>query len=295
MLSNKYSKVLGLALCMTPSLLWGATNAESDSWMTWALDNVLIILIAMVVALVMLALWNTVNTMINHETKRVLDQQGIEVTSDKLSRESIFSKLYNKLSGLVPMEKENDLDLGHNYDGIRELDNSLPPWWLYLFYFTIIFGIGYLYIYHYSGIGSSSREAYAADMEQARIQRSAFLFKQANLVNEENVVAVTESGGLEEGQKVFTSLCASCHGQLGEGGVGPNFADRYWIHGGSINDVFKTIKYGVPEKGMISWQTQLQPVTMQQVASYILTLQGTNPPNQKAPQGELYEAEVAGN
>ena len=79
-----------------------------------------------------------------------------------------------------------------------------------------------------------------------------------------------------------------CHGQKGEGLVGPNFADEYWIHGGGIKNVFKVIKYGVPDKGMIAWQAQLKPADMQKVGSYILTLQGTNPPNPKAPQGTIW-------
>ena len=92
-----------------------------------------------------------------------------------------------------------------------------------------------------------------------------------------------------QGELIFKSFCAACHGQKGEGTVGPNFTDEYWIHGGGIQNVFKTIKYGVPDKGMIAWAAQLKPADMQKVASYILTLKGTNPPNPKAPQGEIWK------
>ena len=102
------------------------------------------------------------------------------------------------------------------------------------------------------------------------------------------MVALASESDLASGKKIYTMHCVACHGTLGEGGVGPNFADEYWIHGGSIKDLFKVIKYGVPEKGMISWQTQLRPREMQEVSSYILQFQGTNPPNAKAPQGEKY-------
>ena len=104
---------------------------------------------------------------------------------------------------------------------------------------------------------------------------------------------VSESSLVAEGELIFKNSCAACHGQLGEGGVGPNFTDDYWIHGGGIKDLFKTIKYGVPEKGMISWQSQLKPGDMQNVASYILSLRGTNPPNQKEAQGALWTGDAA--
>ncbi|MEX2379622.1 MAG: cytochrome c, partial [Vicingaceae bacterium] len=94
-----------------------------------------------------------------------------------------------------------------------------------------------------------------------------------------------------KGAAIYQGNCATCHGQLGEGGAGPNLTDDYWIHGGSIKDIFSTVKYGVPEKGMISWQTQFSPEQMQQVSSYIMTLVGTNPPNQKDAEGELYVPE----
>ena len=100
-----------------------------------------------------------------------------------------------------------------------------------------------------------------------------------------------DEAALAAGETIFLSKCASCHGQLGEGGVGPNLTDRYWVHGGSISDIFATIKYGVPEKGMISWQSQLRPKNMQQVASFIKTLEGTDPPNQKDKEGTLYQPE----
>jgi cytochrome c oxidase cbb3-type subunit 3 len=109
------------------------------------------------------------------------------------------------------------------------------------------------------------------------------------LIDENSVELSLDAGDIASGKEIFITKCAACHGQQGEGGVGPNFADKYWIHGGDINSLFKTIKYGVPSKGMISWQSQLSPKEMQQVSSFIITLEGTNPPNQKEPQGELYD------
>ena len=285
---NDKKQILALAaLVSLPSMLM-AQAANSKSTLDWVFDNLLLIFIAMMVIAALVSLFTTMETIVKSKQKEFLAEHGISMPEES-ETDSVFSKMWDKLIGMVPMEKEKDIDLGHDYDGIRELDNSLPPWWLYLFYFTIIWGVGYFYIYQMSDIGASQQEEYEQAMEIAEDQRRAFLFKQANLVNESNVMRLTEAAELAEGEQLFKSQCASCHGMLGEGGVGPNFTDKYWIHGGDIKDLFRTIKYGVPEKGMISWQTQLKPASMQKVASYILTLQGTDPPNQKKAEGELYE------
>ena len=178
--------------------------------------------------------------------------------------------------------------MDHNYDGIRELDNSLPPWWVALFYISIAFAVVYYTYYHIAGMGLSSHEQYEQEVEEAKEAVALFLSRQANLVDETNVEVLTDEGEVALGKTIYDVNCVACHGTLGEGGVGPNFADEYWISGGDIKDLFRTIKYGVPEKGMISWQAQLRPAEMQRVASYILTFQGTDPPNAKEPQGELY-------
>ncbi len=193
------------------------------------------------------------------------------------------------LTNAVPVTEEDSIDMGHNYDGIRELDNKLPPWWKYGFYASILFAFAYMYFYHFSDTGWSSLKEYEAEMAEAAVIKEQYLQKVGNMVNEENVSVLQDASDLAAGEKVYTTFCVACHGSQGEGGIGPNFADAYWIHGGSINDIFSIIKYGAPEKGMISWQSQLRPVEMQQVASYILSLQGSNPPNAKEPQGELYQ------
>jgi cytochrome c oxidase cbb3-type subunit 3 len=130
-------------------------------------------------------------------------------------------------------------------------------------------------------------------MEEAEEAIQAYLAKQADTVDETNVEMLADENEIALGESLYKANCAACHGQLGEGGVGPNLTDDYWIHGGSIKDVFKTIKYGVPEKGMISWKSQLRPTDMHKVSSFIMTLKGTNPPNAKEPQGEIYNEEPA--
>ncbi|TAE47241.1 MAG: cytochrome C oxidase subunit III, partial [Bacteroidetes bacterium] len=189
------------------------------------------------------------------------------------------------------------IDLGHNYDGIRELDNSLPPWWKWGFYFTIAWGLVYVWHFHVSeialakvlfGPGISSAEEYNIAMKEADEQKEVYLAKVGNQIDEKNVTLVTDAEGLANGKTIFTTNCVVCHGANGEGGVGPNLTDKFWIHGGSVNKVFATIEYGVPAKGMIPWLGQLKPKEIQNVASYILSLQGTNPANPKAPEGTEY-------
>lgn len=196
-------------------------------------------------------------------------------------------------SAAATLEKE--IEMEHEYDGIRELDNTLPSWWTWMFYASIVFAVVYLYYYHFSGHGALSLDEYKKEIAEAEIAKSAFMEKAANLVNENTVVALKESADLKNGEKTYSGLCVPCHGAAGEGkpSLGPNLTDEYWLHGGSIKDVFKTIKFGVTGKAMIAWQDQLSPRQIQEVASYVLSLQGTNPPNAKEPEGQLYTPQDA--
>lgn len=238
-------------------------------------------------------------------TKRLIhleaEKHGVVLPEDTYSsrpdalHDDFFTRLRKKYwENPVPQEREGEITLDHNYDGIRELDNHLPPWWVNMFILTIIWAFGYMYFYHWGGGGVNQAEEYKQEVETAKKEIAIALAGKANAVDESNVVALTESADLGQGELIFKSTCAACHGQNGEGTVGPNFTDEYWLHGGGIKNVFKTIKYGVPEKGMIAWSSQLKPSDMQKVASYILTLKGTNPPNPKAPQGVIWQDEVAG-
>jgi cytochrome c oxidase cbb3-type subunit 3 len=185
-------------------------------------------------------------------------------------------------------EKVKDELLDHDYDGIQELDNELPPWWLWLFYITIIWGVVYMIYYHVLGTGPSSAEEYQMEMV-----RAAEMYQQpggdaAGAVEQEviKVAALTDEQSLAEGKTIYTKNCVPCHGNNGEGTVGPNLTDDYWIHGAAMQDMVITITNGVPAKGMISWAPILTPEEIVKVASYIRTLHGTNPPNPKAPEGE---------
>jgi cytochrome c oxidase cbb3-type subunit III len=186
-----------------------------------------------------------------------------------------------------PIEKDEltgDIIIsGHEYDNIKELDNKLPKWWLWLFYITIIFALAYVINYHFMNAPLQNQE-YQNEMAEAKA-----LYKNAPgaaTLDTANLVAMTDEASLNAGKEVFTKNCVACHLAQGQGLVGPNLTDEFWIHGCSIQKIVATITIGVPDKGMISWKDQLNPEQIKQVASYILTLKGTNPPNPKAPQGD---------
>ncbi|MEX0883718.1 MAG: c-type cytochrome, partial [Cyclobacteriaceae bacterium] len=175
---------------------------------------------------------------------------------------------------------------------IVELDNFMPPWLKYVFYMSIAFAVIYFVNYSVLGIGETQYEEYEEELALAAEEAELFKASGATTIDETNVEFDKSGPAIEAGKELYETNCAACHALDGGGGVGPNFTDQYWIHGGSINDVFSVVKYGVVEKGMIPWQDQLSPEQMQQVSSYILTMQGSTPANPKAPQGELYEEEI---
>jgi cytochrome c oxidase cbb3-type subunit 3 len=198
------------------------------------------------------------------------------------------TRFIHVLTDAVPVEREAEVMLDHEYDGIRELDNNLPPWWVWMFYVTIIFAVVYLAYFHVLPFGVSQDNEYLAEVKQAEIDKQAYLAQAKNLIDENSITLLTDPADLSAGKKIYLENCQACHAADGGGGVGPNFTDQYWIHGGGLSDIFKTIKYGVPAKGMIAWQAQLKPIQMAQVTSYIKTLQGTTPLSPKEPQGEIW-------
>src|ERR1043166_5482644 len=181
------------------------------------------------------------------------------------------------------MHDPNDpLLLDHEADGIRELDNNLPRGWCWLFYFTIIFAAGYMGYYHVLALGKSSIAEYTADRAAGDKVKSASMDKfESNLGTLEPAKDVA---AIAAGRQTFGILCAPCHRPDGGGLVGPNLCDDYWIHGSNFVDSVKTIWNGVPEKGMITWKTTLNPRQIYEVASYIYTLRGTKPVNPKPPE-----------
>lgn len=195
---------------------------------------------------------------------------------------------WDKINAFKPLDKEATIDTGHNYDGIRELNNITPPWFTITFIGTIIFGAAYLYRYHVAYSAPSQIQEYEIALKESEAKKLEYLKTQKNVIDENSVVLLKE-GEYEEGKVIFKTACAVCHGDKGQGLVGPNMTDDYWIHGGSVKDIFSTIKYGVLEKGMKSWKDDYSPNQIAQLTSFIKSLRGTSPPNPKAAQGDLYK------
>lgn len=221
---------------------------------------------------------------------RLLTASGQAEVAAKAVKKIPFWDRFHKA---VEIEKEGDIQLDHDYDGIHELDNDLPPWWKYGFIVTIFMAVIYLWYYHV-GNGPSQAEEYIAAVKKGEEEKAAYLAKAANNVDENTVTMITDGVQLSAAQNLFQSTCAACHAADGGGGVGPNLTDAYWLHGGSVKDVFKSIKYGIPDKGMKSWKDDFSPKQIAGLASYIKTLQGTTPAAPKEKQGELYNEDSGG-
>ncbi len=278
---NKAASVLLIALMALPATSAFAQAASPEAApLVVMTEDIFWVLLA--VNFLLLSLLFAILLLIKNLLKSLKSEEVAEVAPVKLD---IWA---GALNDAIPVEREGEIIMDHEYDGIRELDNNLPPWWVWGFYFTIAFAGVYLTYYHITGKGDLQIAEYEKSMEEGRLQKEAFLAKSGAKVDENSVVAFTEAAQLDKGKETFKTFCTACHGQAGEGGVGPNFADEYWINGGGIHNIFKTIKYGVPAKGMIAWEAQLTPVQIQEVGSYILTLKGTNPANPKEAQGDLW-------
>lgn len=218
-------------------------------------------------------------------TELVPEQQGAAKKS-QLGEwwANLDKKVFTKA---IPVEREADYLLDHNYDGIQELDNALPPWWKYGFYITVVVAVIYMFNFHVMGNGKNPSQEYVAEMEKAKIELEIFEANNKDKVDEKNV-PMADAAGLAEAKEYFIAKCKVCHGEKGEGLVGPNLTDDYWLHKGSLNDIYNTIKIGYADKGMQSWANDFTPKQISFLASYVKSLHGTNPPNPKAPQGELY-------
>ncbi|MDP3468667.1 MAG: cbb3-type cytochrome c oxidase N-terminal domain-containing protein [Daejeonella sp.] len=279
-----------IAILLTAGpLLAAETSAGRNTGNTFSEVVVILFLIALLFLIVSLVLLKTVQIMANEiknpslvtleEPKRMLEYSEWEAT------EKSSPGIWSKLMGLRPISEEKDIMMDHEFDGIVELDNPTPAWFMGLFYSTILFAVVYMLNYHVFEWSPLQDEEYAIEMKAAEVEKAAFLANSGELIDENSVKVSTEAGVIAAGKAVYTQNCIACHGVLGEGTVGPNLADDSWIHGGTVNDIFKTIKYGVPEKGMIAWEKTLTPKQTSDLSNYILSLQGTNPPNPKAPQG----------
>ncbi len=221
----------------------------------------------------------------------LLKEQKAKAAETATAKPPLLKLWWGRLNKFRPVEQETDIELDHEYDGIRELDNRLPPWWLYGFYVTIIFGVVYLWRYHVSYSAPLSREEFEIAVKKADEDVKAYLAQKGESVDENTVTVSVDAADLAEGKKIYVAACVACHKEDGGGMVGPNLTDDYWMHGGDIKSIFKTIKYGI--NAMPQWQTSYSNKQIAQVASYVMSLHGTNPPGAKAAEGELFKKENA--
>ncbi|MFV5688147.1 cbb3-type cytochrome c oxidase N-terminal domain-containing protein [Flavobacterium sp. ZT3R25] len=216
-----------------------------------------------------------------------------EANSLGLKEKEWFKNLIKSLTNTVPLENEGELLLEHDYDGIKELDNNLPPWWVYSFYACIVFALIYMVRFELLGADNQEMEL-KKEVTQAKIDIAEYMKTAPDLMDEKTVVLLTEPADLAAGKEIFTTNCAACHRADAGGQIGPNLTDVNWILGGGIKNLFHTITNGGRDgKGMIAWKGTLKPKEIQHVASYILSLQGSNPKDPKAPDGEVWVDENA--
>lgn len=198
-----------------------------------------------------------------------------------------LKKLLKSLTRSKAIEEEEKIVIDHDYDGIKELDNSLPPWWVYLFYATILFAAIYLVRYEVLG-GDNQIDEYEKEVAEAAKKLEVYKKTSPDVFDESAITQLTDESSLQRGKAVYNLNCASCHAEDGGGGIGPNLTDKYWILGGGIQNVYKVISQGGrPGKGMIAWKGNLKAEDIHKVGSYILSLQGTSPEKPKNAEGDI--------
>lgn len=298
-MKNKIFKVLFLMLLLflfivvvqVQEVVDGGLNFYFyDNFLFWFL----VVLAGIVIVVVIVVFFYFFNVMVKVNQICIFQEMGLEVYEKEVQKvkEFFWDCMYKWWIDVVFVEKEQDVMFDYDYDGIKELDNSLLFWWVVMFYIIIVFVVVYMIYYYFIDVGVGLVEEYEMEMECVEKVVQVFCVIQVNLVDEINVMMLIDVVGFEIGQNIFNVNCVVCYGMLGEGGVGLNMIDNYWIYGGDIKDIFKIVKYGVFEKGMIFWKFQLSVVDMYKVFSYILIFVGINLFNVKELQGDLYEFQV---
>lgn len=218
------------------------------------------------------------------------DEEKAKLAAEALhsQRNDWYQSIMKNFTQSVPVEKEKELLMDHDYDGIKELDNNLPPWWVYLFYACIVFAVVYMVRYEIMGAPDQDAEL-QAEMDQAKIEVAEYMKTAPDLMDENSVVLLDDAVSIEKGKEIFTTNCVACHRADGGGQIGPNLTDDYWILGGGIKNLFHTITNGGRDgKGMIAWKGTLKPKEIQAVSSYIISLRGSDPKEPKEPEGEVW-------
>ncbi|MEO5684857.1 MAG: cbb3-type cytochrome c oxidase N-terminal domain-containing protein [Chitinophagaceae bacterium] len=245
----------------------------------------------LIISVIFLELLIILGLLINVRILLKVEKEAVEKVAAAFAWKAKFIKYWALLNSFKSKEQEADIDLGHDYDGIRELDNRLPPWWLYGFYLTIIVAGIYLYRFHVSHTGPTGIQEYETAVARADIDTKEYLKSKGEAVDENTVTLLTDPGDMAEGKTFFLKSCVACHNEGGAGNVGPNLTDDYWLHGGDLKNVFRTIRYGI--NAMPQWQNSYSNKQIAELASYVKSLQGTRPANAKAPEGVLENDKAA--
>jgi len=249
-----------------------------------ALLLLLILVILISIELIFSAINNVSFQIMTAEQKqKVLAERALPIREKQW-----YKKIMQVLMKPAPDGQEKALLLAHDYDGIKELDNDLPPWWTYLFIGTIIFAAVYLVRFEILD-GDTQETEYAKEVAAANIAIEKWKKTAPDLMDEKTVTRLTEPADLAIGKEIYQTNCAACHRADGGGQIGPNLTDDHWILGGGIKNIFHTLVNGGRDgKGMVAWRGTLKPKEMQHVASYVMLLQGSNPKEPKAPEGEVW-------
>ena len=249
---------------------------------------IMVLIVAIAIEVTVSALNKILYLSLSEEKREALDAAEAE-ESTYLSRKA--ESLMQAMTKGKKIEEEHEIELDHNYDGIRELDNKLPPWWVYSFYLTIIFAVVYMARFHVFG-DYTQKEEFLAEVAQAEVDIEKWKEANKDFVNVDNVTMLEDESRLANGEQVYLQNCVACHKADGGGGIGPNLTDEHWILGGGIKNVFNTISEGGRSgKGMVAWKNSLSPSEMQEVASYVMTFEGTTPSEPKAPEGDIWKPE----
>ncbi|MBS9523295.1 c-type cytochrome [Litoribacter alkaliphilus] len=275
-----------LGLVTLPTLSAFAQATPTLDYTNWTSADLMLGAVIFMAGFVVLALLGLAYAL--YALKKVIDAQKAAEMGIIPEQVGFWKRLEYRLTDAVPVEREFEVMTDHEYDDIRELDNSLPPWWKAMFYVTIVFAVFYMANYHIFGWGKLQAEEYEHEMVTAKAQIDAYFESIGGALNETNVTFLSDEESLTEGKSIYDGNCGACHGQELQGTVGPNLVDNYWIHGGEVGDIFKVIRDGVPSKGMISWKGQLSAEQIQMVTSYIMSKEGTEPANAKAPEGDEF-------
>ncbi|SHG41630.1 cytochrome c oxidase cbb3-type subunit 3 [Salegentibacter echinorum] len=291
MKTSSYLRIAGFLILAI--VLIEMTVETEASWaiveypITWVILGIILV-IAIAIEVSISALDSMVFRSLKPEAQERYTQIQVK-NNDKQLR--WLKDFYQKMLSRKSVEKEEEILLDHSYDGIKELDNDLPSWWLYGFYVSIFFAFAYMLYYHVFD-GTDQKEEYLAEVAQAKEEIEAYKAANPDLIDASTVELLTDASDLKAGEEIFAQNCVACHRADGGGSIGPNLTDEYWILGGGISNVFHTISEGGRDgKGMVAWKSELQGDEMAQVASYVISLQGTDPADAKAPEGDIWEGE----